>query len=183
MLLSTERLSNTKAALGLWAPGANRSPRSLLGVVLAIPGSGQPCLQRLSPSQSRKPAMPCRQSPCVSGRLCWPVKQTESCVVGEAAWLGPFQRRHTFLADKLGHTLATKHCGWEMGADRVEFSSLLSHPQHLRMKGFTLSSQNLNEGKEEVGWGLAREETRRLPKFQSLDCCFSFSCKKIPRKS
>lgn len=29
---------------------------------------------------------------------------------------------------------------------------------------------------------MAREETRRPSKPWSLDCCFSFSCKKIPRK-
>ena len=48
------------------------------------------------------------------------------------------------------------------------------------MKGFTIILQSLNEGKEGMGWGLAKEETRRPPKPQSLDCCFSFSCKKFP---
>ena len=51
-------------------------------------------------------------------------------------------------------------------------------PASFNMKGFTIILQSINEGKEGMGWGLAREETRRPPKPQSLDCCFSFSCKK-----
>ena len=53
-------------------------------------------------------------------------------------------------------------------------------PASFNMKGFTIILQSLNEGKEGMGWSLAREETRRPPKPQSLDCCFSFSCKKFP---
>ena len=138
------------------------------GEVLAIPGSLEAIVVTAQES-----CHALRKSWHVSGWLSWSAKQ--------AGW-GPSKRNRLSLQTNLATFEQPNMAGGKTGASSVELYSPMNHPSTLCRKGFTISSQSSNEGKEGVEWGLAREETRRLPKFLSLDCCFSFSCKKNSQK-